>query len=66
MAKKKTEVETVEQAEPTFTKKQFLKSVKYAKHVDILRGLLNEEKSYSIAEVDKVLEDFRTGKYQIK
>lgn len=65
MAKKKQDVETVEQTEPTFTKKQLLKSLRYAKKVDVIQGLLKEDKSYSIAEVDKVIEDFRTGKYQI-
>lgn len=65
MAKKKQEVETVKQAEPTFTKKQLLKSLRYAKHVDVIQGLLKGDKSYSIAEVDKVIEDFRNGKYQI-
>lgn len=63
MAKKKTEAETAEQSVLTFPKKDFLKSVKYAKHVDIINGLLKADKSYSIAEVDKLIEDFRTGKY---
>lgn len=60
MAKKKTEVE---QTVPTFTKKDFIKSVKYAKFVDILNGLLKDGKSYTIAEVEKIIEDFRAGKY---
>ena len=62
--KKKQEVEQ-QTAEPTFTKKKLLKSLRYAKSVDIIQGLLKDDKSYSIAEVDKVIEDFRNGKYQI-
>ena len=64
-AKKKQEVETVVETVPTFTKKKLLKSLRYAKSVDIIQGLLKDDKSYSIAEVDKVIEDFRNGKYQI-
>lgn len=70
--KKKQEAEQVAEtvaetvAEPTFTKKQLLKSLRYAKNVDIIQGLLNDDKTYSIAEVDKVIEDFRTGKYKLK
>lgn len=68
--KKKQEVEQVavetKPIESTFTKKQLMKSLRYAKHVDIIGGLLSEDKTYSIAEVDKVIEDFRTGKYTIK
>lgn len=66
MAKKKQDVEAVaENTVPTFTKKKLLKSLRYAKSVDIIQGLLKDDKSYSIAEVDKVIEDFRSGKYQI-
>lgn len=64
-AKKKQDVEKVEQTVPTFTKKQLLKSTRYAKNVDVIQGLLKENKSYSKAEVDKIIEDFRNGKYQI-
>lgn len=64
-AKKKQDVEQVAETVPTFTKKKLLKSLRYAKSVDIIQGLLKDDKSYSIAEVDKVIEDFRNGKYQI-
>jgi hypothetical protein len=68
--KKKQEVEQVavetKPIEPTFTKKQLMKSLRYAKNVDIIGGLLSEDKTYSIAEVDKVIEDFRKGNYTIK
>lgn len=63
--KKKQDVEQVVETAPTFTKKQLLKSLRYAKNVDVIQGLLKEDRSYSIAEVDKVIEDFRKGKYQI-
>lgn len=68
--KKKQEVEQVavetKPTEPTFSKKKLLKSLRYAKNVDIIQGLLNDDKTYSIAEVDKVIEDFRNGKYKLK
>jgi len=65
---KKTEqepqVETV--AAPAFTKKQFVKSRTYARHADLLNALLNDNKSYTHAEVKQIIENALTGKYQLK
>lgn len=69
----KTKTEEAEQqaaeqqvAEPTFTKRQILKSHTYAKRVDILNVLLNDKKSYSHKEVQQILDAAFSGKYQIK
>lgn len=56
MAKKKEVTETV--AEPTFTKKQFVDSRRFAKHRDIITVLLEDGKKYTIEEVEKIVSDF--------
>lgn len=62
MAKKKevTKVETKPVA--TFTKVQFVKSHRFAKHRDVLNALLSEGKEYTIEEVEKIISDFFTPK----
>lgn len=68
MAKKKEEVvvEQVAASAPTFTKKKIVASQKYAKRVDILNVLLSDDKSYTLAEVEQILDNAFKGKYQIK
>ena len=41
-----------------FTKKQFVTSRKFAKHKDLVNALLDDEKTYSIKEVEDVINNF--------
>ena len=45
-----------------FTKAQFVKSQRFSNRRDILNALLDENKEYSIAEVEDIIKDFLTGK----
>jgi hypothetical protein len=59
MAKTKA-VEKEETAAPVFTKSQLVKSQKYQNKRDALNALL-DEKSYTLKEVDEILNDFLKG-----
>lgn len=41
-----------------FTKKQFVTSRKFAKHKDLVNVLLDDKKTYSIKEVEDVINNF--------
>lgn len=56
MAKKKEATEAV--AEPTFTKKQFVQSMRFAKHRDIINVLLEDDKKYTRDEVENIIAEF--------
>lgn len=45
----------------TFSKEQLVKSQKYIHRRDALNALLDDEKHYTFAQVDKVLKDFDEG-----
>lgn len=45
----------------TFSKEQLVKSQKYTHRCDALNALLDDEKQYTFAQVDKVLKDFDEG-----
>ncbi len=45
-----------------FTKNTILKSDRYAKRRDLLSVLLSEEETYTMEQVDKLLDDFMKGK----
>lgn len=45
-----------------FTKQQLIESRKYANRRDLLKALLEDGKSYTIAEVDAAIEKFMKGK----
>lgn len=74
MARKKKDVETTngvntdnvttEKNEKvlTFSKKQFVNSKKFAKRKDILNALLDDDKEYSIEQVEEIINDFLYGK----
>lgn len=53
-------------AEPAFTKQQIVKSRTYARYVDLLNALLNDKKSYTHAEIETIIKNAYTGKYQLK
>lgn len=45
-----------------FTKAQIVGAKKYEKDIDIINALLSDKKSYTLAEVDTIIEDFKKGK----
>lgn len=66
MARKKTEtvVETVEVTKKVtkYTKDVIIASKQYKKYKDLLTVVLDANKTYSLKEVDKVLQDTLTSK----
>lgn len=54
---KKEKVEEI-----VFTKSQFLQSKMYKNKIDILNCVLEDGKTYSTAQVDKLVDDFMKGK----
>lgn len=52
-------------AEPAFTKKKLVASQTYGKYKDILNVLLNDNKLYTRAEVEQIIKNAYSGKYQI-
>lgn len=58
MAKENTAVETA----ATYSKKQILQSTKYAKRRDLLTAVLEENRAYTLDEVDARIEKFMKGK----
>lgn len=59
MKEKKT---NVKEKISKFTKKVILTFDKYSKRKDLLQVLLKDNKSYTIEEVDKIINDFMGGK----
>lgn len=53
-------------AAPAFTKKQIVNSRTYARHVDLLNALLNDKKTYTHAEIEEIIKNAFSGKYQLK
>ena len=60
MAKTKKEDDAKEK--PVFTKESLLNSKKYMFQKDLLNILLDEDKEYTLEEVDKKINEFKTGK----
>lgn len=52
----------VELTEPKFSKEQLLASEKYANRRDLVSALLDDNETYTIATVDKKIEEFMKGK----
>ena len=48
--------------EAKFTKEQILASNKYSEHVDLINGLWKGNKTKTINQIDKMIEDFMKGK----
>lgn len=59
MAKKK-KVENI--AEDKFSKKQIVSSKRYRNNVDLLNAVLKDNKTYTLKEVDGIIEKFKKGK----
>lgn len=61
-AEKKTENKSEIKTENTYNKDQILMSEKYAKRRDLVNALLEDDKEYTITEVDAMMEKFLKGK----
>jgi len=59
MAKKKI-AENI--AEDKFSKKQIVSSKRYRNNVDLLNAVLKDNKTYTLKEVDEIIEKFKKGK----
>lgn len=51
-----------ENAAAVFSKQQLVESCKYANRRDLLKALLEDSKTYTIAEVDAAIDKFMKGK----
>lgn len=49
-----------------FPKDKLVGSKKFIKHRDLIKVLLDEKKTYSIAEVEGLIKDFLSGKIKIQ
>ncbi len=45
-----------------FSKEQILRSEKYAKRRDLLTAILKDDRAYTLADVDALIEKFMKGK----
>ena len=64
MAAKKTTTGTAarsEQTEPMFSKEQILTSARFANRRDLVNALLDEKKSYTVKNVDSLIEKYMKG-----
>lgn len=57
MAEKKAENKV-----QTFAKAQIVSAKKYENDIDVINALLKDGESYTLADVDKIIEDFKKGK----
>ncbi len=55
------EVEKVSKTEPTYTKQNLLSSKKYANQKDLVNALLEDDKKYTLKEVDTILKNYLKG-----
>ncbi|MEA4831572.1 MAG: hypothetical protein VB118_03025 [Oscillospiraceae bacterium] len=66
MAKDTDKVENAEKVEQTFeikfSKKQIASSKRYKDRIDLVNALLDDDKEYSLAEVDETIETYLKGK----
>ena len=46
----------------TFAKEQIVGAKKYENDIDVINALLKDGESYTLAEVDKIIENFKKGK----
>lgn len=45
-----------------FAKEQIVGAKKYENDIDVINALLKDGESYTLAEVDKIIENFKKGK----
>lgn len=51
-----------ERAEPKYTRQQVLESARYKGRRDLVSALLEDGRRYTIAEVDRMVDQFMKGK----
>jgi len=56
------EIKQKESASPNFSKAKILTFNRYAKNVDALNALLEDDKKYTLSEVDKLISKFMKGR----
>lgn len=59
---KKAEAQEPVQPQPMFGKEQILASAKYRSRRDLINALLDGRGTYTLAEVDRMIESFMKGK----
>lgn len=52
----------METKELTFTKAQICSAGKYKSHIDIVSALLEDDKTYTFEQVDKIIDKFLKGR----
>ena len=57
-----SEKKTATKGEVKFTKEQIVSSKKYKEQSDIVRALLDDNGTYTVKDVDGIIEKFRKGK----
>lgn len=62
MSTVKTKTESKNGSEVRFSKSQILGSEKYKNNIDLLSSMLEDDKKYSKAEVDKIISQYLKGK----
>lgn len=55
---KKKEDRVIEKEIERFTKEQIINSKKYNKYRDVLKSILEENKSYSIEDIEQIIKEF--------
>lgn len=51
-----------EKKKQTFVKAQIVGAKKYEDDIDIVNALLEDDKPYTLAEVDNIIDEFKKGK----
>jgi hypothetical protein len=51
-----------ERAEPKFSREQAVASARYANRRDLVSSLLKDGETYTIAEIDKKIDEYKKGK----
>ena len=62
--KDKNKIKTIEvkQVEDTYSKKQIVKSRRFANYVDLLNATLNDSKKYTLKQVEETIINYMKGK----
>lgn len=51
-----------EKKKQTFVKAQIVSAKKYEDDIDIVNALLEDDKPYTLAEIDNIIDEFKKGK----
>lgn len=47
---------------PKYTKKQIMKAAKLSKYADVVQALLDDDRLYTMQEVEEIIDQFMKGK----